>query len=567
VARFLEATREADTLFLIGVPLRRGGGLFNCAAVCWRGQLLGAIPKLHLPNTRAFCERRWFASGLGITGGTVRFCGRDIPFGTNLLFESETHPGCAVGVEVGGDAWAVTPPGQALAAGGATVLCNPSVGVELAGGADRRRGLVLQQSARCLAAYACAGAGVGESTTDLVSGGHTLIAENGRMLAEGGRFVRAGAQALADVDMAFLQFERRQNAAFADCAAHVAPLRRISFGDASSVGVGAGRLLRPADPHPFVPADGAARDARCAEVFAIQSTGLATRLLHVGIRSAMVGVSGGLDSALALLVTCEAFDQAGLDRKDVLAVTMPGFGTTVRTLCNARRLCGGLGVTLEEIDITAACRQHLSDIGHGGACDTAFENAQARERTQVLMDKANMRGALVAGTGDLSEAALGWCTFNGDHMSMYGVNGGVPKTLVRHLVRWAAENRNPQVAGVLADILATPVSPELLPADADGQVAQKTEDVIGPYDLHDFFLYHFVRRGAQVDKIRFLAGIAFEGRYAPDAIDRWLALFFTRFFGQQFKRSSLPDGPKVGSVGLSPRGDWQMPSDISARWE
>ena len=569
MARFLEATCGADTLFLLGTPLRREGMLFNCAVACWRGRLLGAVPKLYLPNTREFYERRWFAPGPDIAGGMTRFCGQDIPFGADLLFESQMFPDCVVGVEVGEDLWAVAPPSQALAAGGATVLCNLSASHEGAGKADYRRALVLQQSARCLAAYACACAGCGESTTDLVFGGHTLVAENGRMLAEGERFVRAGAQALADVDLAFLQFERRQNAAFADCAVRAAPLRRVPFGGAALEHPcpRASNLLRLVSPHPFVPAEAALRDTRCAEVFAIQSAGLATRLLHTGFRSAVVGVSGGLDSALALLVTCEAFTRAGLDRGDILAVTMPGFGTTRRTLGNAHRLCEGLGVTLEEIDITAACRRHLSDIGHDGAAhDTAFENAQARERTQILMDKANMRGALVVGTGDLSELALGWCTFNGDHMSMYGVNGGVPKTLVRHLIRWVAENRaEPQAAGALADILATPVSPELLPAEADGMIAQETEAVIGPYDLHDFFLYHFLRRGAQAEKIRFLAGIAFEGRHAPDEIDRWLALFFTRFFSQQFKRSSLPDGPKVGSVGLSPRGDWRMPSDVPVR--
>jgi NAD+ synthase (glutamine-hydrolysing) len=555
--------------------------LFNCAVACWRGSLLGAVPKTYLPNTREFYERRWFASGLGIAGGTARFCGQDMPFGADLLFESKGCPDCVVGIELCEDLWAVAPPSQTLAAGGATVLCNLSASNELVGKADYRRTLVQQQSARCLAAYAYAGAGPGESTTDLVFGGHTLIAENGRLLAEGERFARGGTQALADVDLAFLQFERRQNAAFADCATRAAPLRRVAFGEVEAstcdtrpapCGKTAGQpavavLLRPVDPHPFVPAEAATRDDRCAEVFAIQSTGLATRLLHAGFRSAVVGVSGGLDSALALLVACEAFDRAGLDRADILAITMPGFGTTGRTLGNARRLCAGLGVTLEEIDITAACRQHLSDLGHdGGAHDIAFENTQARERTQILMDKANMRGALVVGTGDLSELALGWCTFNGDHMSMYGVNGGVPKTLVRHLIRWVAAHRaNALAAEALADILDTPVSPELLPADAEGQIAQKTESVIGPYELHDFFLYHFVRCGAPAAKIRLLAGIAFAGRYMPDEIDRWLTLFFRRFFSQQFKRSSLPDGPKVGSVGLSPRGDWRMPSDLPVK--
>ena len=565
LARFLNATRETGTLFLLGMPLRRDGLLFNCAVACCRGAVLGVVPKTFLPNTRESCERRWFASGRDIRAASVRVCGADAPFGTDLLFQADAFPECVVGVELGEDLWASAPPSQTLAAAGATLLCNLSADSECVGKADYRRTLIRQQSARCLAAYAYAGAGPGESTTDLVFGGHTLIAENGRMLVEGERFIRQGAYVLADVDLAFLHFERRQDAAYADCAVRTAPPRRISFqGRGGQDAAVAGPLLRPVERLPFVPAENAMRDARCAEVFAIQGTGLATRLLHTKTRAAVVGVSGGLDSALALLVTCEAFDRAGLDRSGIRAVTMPGFGTTARTFGNARALCDGLGVTLEEIDISDACRRHLAALGHGGGVhDAAFENSQARERTQLLMDRANMLGALVVGTGDLSEIALGWCTFNGDHMSMYGVNGGVPKTLVRHLVAWVANNPNfEKVAAVLTDILATPVSPELLPADDDGKIAQETESVIGPYELHDFFLYHFVRCGAPPEKIRFLAEIAFAGDYTSAEIDRWLTLFFKRFFSQQFKRSCMPDGPKVGSVSLSPRGDWRMPSDL-----
>ena len=563
--RFLEATHGTGTLFLLGMPLRRGSLLFNCAVACCGGAVVGVVPKVFLPNTREFMERRWFSSGRGVRDASIRVCGAEAPFGMDLLFHAEDFPECVVGVELCEDLWSPAPPSQALAAGGATVLCNLSASNECVGKADYRRALVRQQSARCLAAYAYAGAGPGESTTDLVFGGHTLIAENGRLLAEGERFARQGAYELADADLAFLHYERRQESAYADCAAQAAPLRRIPFGGGAGKTAAAGRLRRAVDPHPFVPNEPATRDARCAEVFAIQSTGLATRLLHAGTRAAVVGVSGGLDSALALLVACEAFDRAGFDRAGIRAVTMPGFGTTGRTLGNARDLCEGLGVTLEEIDITAACRQHLKDIGHDGAAhDAAFENTQARERTQLLMDKANMLGALLVGTGDLSELALGWCTYNGDHMSMYGVNGGVPKTLVRHLVCWVAGNRaSAKTAASLLDILDTPVSPELLPADASGEIAQKTEEVVGPYELHDFFLYQFVRCGAPAEKIRFLAGIAFEGKYALEEIDRWLTLFFKRFFSQQFKRSCMPDGPKVGAVGLSPRGDWRMPSDVS----
>ena len=564
LARFLEATHGTGTLFLLGMPLRRDGLLFNCAVACCRGAVVGVIPKVFLPNAREFNERRWFSSGRDVRDAVIRVCGVDVPFGADLLFQSADCPECVVGVELCEDLWSPAPPSQVLAAGGATVLCNLSASNECVGKADYRRALVRQQSARCLAAYAYAGAGCGESTTDLVFGGHTLIAENGQLLAEGERFTRQGTYEVADVDLAFLNFERRQEGAFAECAAHGVPLRRVAFGGGAREAVG--HLRRAVEPLPFVPDEPSTCDARCAEVFAIQSAGLATRLIHTGTRAAVIGISGGLDSALALLVTCEAFDRAGLDRAGIHAMTMPGFGTTARTLGNARDLCAGLGVALDEIDISAACRLHLKDIGHDEAAhDAAFENTQARERTQVLMDKANMLGALVVGTGDLSELALGWCTYNGDHMSMYGVNGGVPKTLVRHLVRWVTGNRVPEgVARALLDIVDTPVSPELLPADDSGKIAQKTEEVVGPYELHDFFLYHFVRRGAPAAKIRMLAGIAFGERYAPEEIDRWLALFFRRFLGQQFKRSCMPDGPKVGAVGLSPRGDWRMPSDLSA---
>ena len=565
---FLSATQTRGTLFVVGVPLRLDGLLFNCAAVCCRGGLLGIVPKTHLPNTREFYEQRWFVPGQDAPGRNMRVCGSEVPFGTDLLFQAGNFPACAVGVEICEDLWSPLQPSQRLALNGATVLCNLSASNELVGKADYRRELVVQQSARCLAAYAYAGAGPGESTTDLVFGGHTLIAENGRLLAEGERFVRHGTLVLADADLSFLEYERRQNKAYASCAAQAAPVRRVTF-EMPQGGPSDSRLLRPVDPCPFVPAEESQRDARCAEVFAIQSSGLATRLEHAGFRRALVGLSGGLDSALALLVICEAFERAGLDRSGILALTLPGFGTTRRTSDNADGLCAALGVALERIDIAPACRQHLADLGHPGGqtYDAAYENTQARERMQLLMDKANMLGALVVGTGDLSELALGWCTYNGDHMSMYGVNGGVPKTLVRYLVQWVAEHRaNPQAAAVLSDILATPVSPELLPADGEGKIAQKTEEVIGPYELHDFFLYHFVRCGASAEKIRFLAEIAFKGRYGAAEIERWQTLFFKRFFSQQFKRSCLPDGPKVGSVGLSPRGDWRMPSDLPGAW-
>jgi len=564
LSSFLEKTGTLDTLLIVGLPLRLEGMLFNCAAVCCRGSLLGVVPKTYLPNTGEFYEKRWFASSVAARAKAIRLCGKDVPFGADLVFPAQGLPACCVGVEICEDLWSPVPPCTRQALSGATVLCNLSASNELVGKREYRRDLVVQQSARCLAAYVYAGAGPGESSTDLVFGGHAMIAENGHLLAENRRFTREGGLLLADVDLEFLAFERRQNASFGLSASRMEPGREIPYGAAGETAARKG-LLRTVDPLPFVPAGGPLRDSRCEEIFAIQSTGLATRLLHAGCRDVVVGLSGGLDSALALLVICEAFERAGLDRSGIHVLTMPGFGTTERTLGNSVRLCGELGVPLEQIDITEACKRHLADIGHSGKThDIAYENTQARERTQILMDKANMLGALVVGTGDLSELALGWCTYNGDHMSMYAVNCGVPKTLVRYLVSWVAENRvNPKASAVLLDILATPVSPELLPADREGKIAQKTEEVIGPYEAHDFFLYHFVRCGASAAKIRFLAGIAFKNRYSAAELDRWLALFFKRFFSQQFKRSCLPDGPKVGSVGLSPRGDWRMPSDLT----
>ena len=561
---FLKKIWQCDTIFILGLPVRLDGMLFNCAVVCRQGNILGVVPKTHLPNTREFYERRWFSSSVSTQSKTVRICDDEVPFGTDLVFQSLGVPDFSVGVEICEDLWSPVPPCTRQALSGATVLCNLSASNELVGKHEYRRDLVLQQSARCLAAYVYAGAGPGESSTDLVFGGHAMIAENGRVLAENQRFEREPNMVLADVDLAFLKFERSQNQSFNLCTAQAEPARKVAYDAADEVPVCNG-LMRTIEQRPFVPADESARNRRCEEIFAIQSTGLATRLLHTDCRHAVVGLSGGLDSALALLVICEAFERLGFDRSGIHAITMPGFGTSARTLENTVRLCEGLAVTLERIDITAACKQHLSDLGHSGKeHDVAYENTQARERTQLLMNRANMLGALVVGTGDLSELALGWCTYNGDHMSMYGVNGGVPKTLVRYLVSWVADHRaNALTAASLSDILATPVSPELLPPDKEGKIAQKTEDVIGPYELHDFFLYHFVRCGAPVDKIRFLAGLAFKCTYSASEIDRWLKLFFKRFFSQQFKRSCLPDGPKVGSINLSPRGDWRMPSDAS----
>jgi NAD+ synthase (glutamine-hydrolysing) len=551
-----ESTAGLSCVAVVGLPLAVESRLYNVAAVIAEGRVLGYVPKCFLPNSGEFYERRWFSPAATLAVSEVN----GIPIGTDLLFAADDLPSFVLGIEICEDLWTVIPPSSHAALAGATVLVNPSASDEVLGKAPYRRGLVNQQSARCLAAYVYAGAGAGESSTDVVYSGHGLIAENGVLLAETERFSFQTQTAVADVDLQRLQHERFKSAAFRDDEARPV-FRRISF----SVGKAAAgeKLLRPLSAHPFVPPAGADRRAVCEEIFAIQATGLARRLRQTKSKTVVLGLSGGLDSTLALLVLIEALKRADLARSAALTVTMPGFGTTERTKGNAEKLAEALGITLRTISIKAAVEQHFSDIGHpAGLHDITYENAQARERTQVLMDVANQTGGLVLGTGDLSEAALGWCTFNGDHMSMYHVNAGVPKTLVKYLIEWAATELYASEAGdILHDVIATPISPELLPVGADGQIEQKTEDTVGPYELHDFFLFHFVRHGCPAAKIRYLASIAFAGKHEPAVIEKWLAVFLRRFAQNQFKRSSMPDGPKVGSVALSPRGDWRMPSD------
>ena len=571
LADFLAFVRADGPTVAVGLPVRLQGRIFNCAAVIDGDTLVGVVPKTYLPSTHEFYESRWFASALEATATEVTLCGKTVPFGNDLVFDA----GAAVyGIEICEDMWTANPPSTRLTLRGANVILNLSGSNELIGKTDYRRALVVGQSARCLCAYVYTGAGVGESTTDLVFGGHTLIAENGTLLAEGKRFVRDAHLTLADLDIGFLDFDRSANFAYRQAANSCAAVRRVPIAAAASCAPRTA-LLRFVDPHPFVPSASADRNARCEEILAIQSTGLATRLEAIRCRDVVIGLSGGLDSALALLVCVEAFDRLGLDRKGIHAFTMPGFGTTKRTKGNAEQLCEGLGVPLETIDITPMARQHLKDLGRDESVkDITYENTQARGRTYLLMNKANQLGGLVIGTGDLSELALGWCTYNGDHMSMYGVNAGVPKTLVKYIVRWYAERIAEEgtdkstahhssliVHRSLLDILDTPVSPELLPANRDGTIAQVTEDKVGPYELHDFFLYHFLRRGATKEKIAFLANLAFKDTYDTAFIAKWLEVFFKRFYQQQFKRSCMPDGPKVGSLNLSPRGDWRMPSD------
>ncbi len=565
-----EAAGRCGVMALVGLPLRVDGRLYNCAALVAGGRVLGIVPKTFLPASNEFYEDRWFNPGDSAPVQAVEIGGATIPFGTDLLFVVEDMADCCIGVEICEDLWSVEPPSGEMARAGATLLLNPSASDEILGKADYRRDLVRQQSARCLAAYIYAGSGPGESTTDLVFPGHSLIAENGVLLAETERFQFKTHMAVADIDLQRLAHERIRSASFGAATSRrshrivSAPLptphRPPRGGDERE------SLLRPLSPTPFVPADPAQRARHCREIFAIQSTGLAKRLRHTGLKKVTVALSGGLDSTLALLVIVKSFDILGLDRRGIVAVTMPGFGTTVRTRTNAERLAELLGTSLRRIPIIDSVRQHFKDIGHDERVyDVTYENAQARERTQIVMDIANEINGLQIGTGDLSELALGWCTYNGDQMSMYGVNAGVPKTLVRYLVEWAAEAEfTGEASAVLRDICATPITPELLPLGAQGALEQKTEETIGPYELHDFFLFYTVRYPYTPRKVFFLARLAFGERYTPQQILRWLHVFYKRFFSQQFKRSAMPDGPKVGSVALSPRGDWRMPSDASS---
>ena len=560
LGEIMRQTRKLPLALIVGLPLRHEDRLYNCAAVVAQGRLLGVVPKSYIPNYAEFYEARWFASGAGIEEERITAAGQEADFGTGLTFAVN---GAEFGIEICEDLWVASPPSSRLALNGAKLIFNLSASPEGVGKHAYLRELVAQQSARTHTAYVYCSAGFGESSTDLVFAGNGLIAENGTMLAQAARFSLDEQLTVADVDIERLEFERRRNTSFR---------MREEAGESTVIemelpdALKASALDRRVDPMPFVPADEAHRSERCEEIFQIQSHGLARRLAHTGCRCAVVGISGGLDSTLALLVTVRTFDKLGLDRRGILGITMPGFGTTDRTYRNALKLMEGLGVTVREIPIRDACLQHFRDIGLPESDrSAAYENAQARERTQILMDVANMEGGLVIGTGDLSELALGWATYTGDQMSMYGVNASVPKTLVRHLVRWAADTeRDGATRATLLDIIDTPVSPELLPADREGNIAQKTEDLVGPYELHDFFLYNFVRAGFRPAKIAFLAEQAFAGSYDRETIVKWLRVFFRRFFAQQFKRSAMPDGPKVGSVSLSPRGDWRMPSDASA---
>ncbi|MDR3287856.1 MAG: NAD(+) synthase [Peptococcaceae bacterium] len=557
---------QADMLIVVGMPVTADQQLFNCAVAFHRGRILGVVPKTFIPNYSEYYERRWFAPAAARRSDRITLCGQTVPFRENLLFHDENSE-LIVGIELCEDLWTPIPPSSYHALYGANLLLNLSASNDIAGKKDYRRKLVSQQSARTIAGYVYVSAGNGESTTDVVYGGHSLIAENGILLEE--RSAGSSGSALvmtADVDIQKLTHDRlRQN----NWMERKLPLDYVTVDFALAPDSGPEDWRRTVDPYPFIPGTIEDMDSRCQEIFAIQAAGLRQRLSQTGIKKAVLGLSGGLDSTLAMLVSYEAFKQLQLPAANLIGVSMPGFGTTSRTYGNSIQVMKGLAVSIREIPIQEACLQHFKDIGHDPAIhDVTYENVQARERTQILMDIANKEGGLVVGTGDLSELAMGWATYNGDHMSMYAVNTGVPKTLVSYLVRWyAAKSERQEIREALLDILDTPVSPELLPPDADGKIRQKTEELIGPYALHDFFLYQMIRQGFGPGKILYLAAIAFKDQYGKQEILGWLKLFYRRFFTQQFKRSCLPDGPKVGSVALSPRGDWRMPSDASyALW-
>lgn len=559
----IDFSRNLPVTIIVGLPVTVDGMLFNCAAVVSNGKLLGLVPKTYLPNYKEFYEQRWFTSGRTLREGAITtICGQEVVIKTHQLFDTGEY---TFGIEICEDLWSPIPPSNNLTLLGADIIFNLSASNELVGKNSYLRSLVEGQSGRCICGYVYAGAGYGESTQDVVFPGKAIIAENGSILCEGERFTMQSQLLVGEIDVERLRSERIMNTTFAasrevqneSVTKVLMPPTLLSNNDFT--------LTRRVDPAPFVP-QGPALSERCREILLIQSEGLAKRVQHAHVDTVVLGISGGLDSTLALLVCVQAFDRMQRDRKGIVGITMPGFGTTDRTYHNAVLLMKNLGITVREISIADACRQHFEDLGHDPQVhDVTYENSQARERTQILMDAANQMNGIVVGTGDMSELALGWATYNGDHMSMYGVNASIPKTLVRHLVAWAAENVVDEFAReVLMDIIDTPISPELIPANPDGTIQQKTEELVGPYELHDFFLYYALRCGFRPKKIFWLAQQAFDGVYGHDTIKKWLREFFRRFFQQQFKRSCMPDGPKVGSCSLSPRGDWRMPSDASS---
>ena len=549
-----EFTKNANIVVVLGAPLLHNNRLYNCAVILQNGSLLGVVPKTSLPEYKEFYEKRWFVSGRGIKDDFINIEGEQIPFGVDLLFEGRDN--FTFGIEICEDLWDVIPPSSYQALGGALLHLNLSASNELVGKASYRKSLVENQSARCVSAYVYASSGVHESTTDTLFGGHAMICENGVTLSEGKRFLRESSITYADIDVEKLYYSRIHETSFVDN--EIPSFRKVLLQNIEGVE----NLERFIDAHPFVPSNPHTLDVRCEEIIMIQASALAKRVEHIQSKKLVIGISGGLDSTLALLVCVKSIKLLQRDVKDILAITMPGFGTTDRTYDNAVNLCKELGVELQEIDIKDACLQHFKDIAHDiHDYSVTYENTQARERTQILMDIANKEGGMVIGTGDLSEIALGWSTYNGDHMSMYGLNSSIPKTLITHLVSWIAKRSEEKIRTILEDVVATPISPELLHADITGKIEQKTEEIIGPYELHDFFLYHIIKYGATPSKVLYMASVAFGDKYHQKIIIKWLEKFIWRLFSQQFKRSCMPDGVKVGSISLSPRADWRMPSD------
>ena len=564
----LDFTRQLDIVSIVGLPIAVGDLLLNCAAIIQKGQLLGIVPKTYLPNYAEFYEKRWFASSQDLKPTEIRYAGNRVlvsPY--PQLFR--TCDGVLFGIEICEDVWAPVPPSNTLALAGADIIFNLSASDELIGKHDYLKSLLAQQSARTITGYVYSGCGFGESTQDVVYGGNAMVYENGKLLVEGERFIMENQMQTAQIDVERLRSERRTNSTYVNAQRNLKfdfenSRLPITIVDCRSYTPRDFVLEREIDPLPFIPkSEDMARS--CEEIFNIQVMGLAKRMVHTNSKRVIVGISGGLDSTLALLVCVKTFDKLGYPRKGIVGVTMPGFGTTDRTYNNAIVMMKNLGIDMQEISIAKSVKQHFEDIGHDiNIHDVTYENSQARERTQILMDLSNRLGGLVVGTGDLSELALGWATYNGDHMSMYGVNASIPKTLVKYLVKYVAEGMDKETRKTLLDVVDTPISPELIPANEDGEIQQKTEDLVGPYELHDFFLYYFLRFGFRPSKIFLLAQKAFSDKYEDEVIAHWLNTFLRRFFNQQFKRSCLPDGPKVGSVSLSPRGDWRMPSDASS---
>ena len=573
VCNLVEATTDSPITFIIGAPVRVNNCLFNCAIICSEGEIEGIVPKSFLPNNSEFYEKRWFNPPSKNLPTQIIYAEHEVPFGTNLLFGLDNKK---FAIEICEDLWAPIPVSSHHCLAGANMIFNLSASNELTGKNKYLKSLLSQQSARCITGYIYASAGCGESTTDVVFTGNGMIYENGTLLAESERFKPGEQLVISDIDLERLDNDRLRNSSFRDSVTNnkdytlvdILLLEGDDWNENSRAKKKPLKLLRPINPLPFIPSE-ELYNQTCNEIFSIQTFGLAKRIRHTNVATSVIGISGGLDSTLTLLACVNTYDKLGLSRDKIIGVTMPGFGTTDRTYNNAILLMQSLGVTIREISIKAACEQHFKDINHDPEVhDTTYENAQARERTQILMDIANQTNGLVIGTGDMSELALGWATYNGDHMSMYGINSGIPKTLVRHLVKWVAETQSDKkTSSILKDILDTPVSPELLPAK-NGVISQCTEEIVGPYELHDFFLYYTIRFGFTPEKILFLAEQAFpEKKYAPKVIAKWMKIFYKRFFSQQFKRSCVPDGPKVGSINLSPRGDWRMPSDASdALW-